>query len=183
VKPGEGGGGGVGAWRDNEGLLTLLAYERRTGVHGDVPLPQVDVRWSWWRTLAVVVGGAVGSRGSITGVVATTTATVVAILATIAAVTVVVGVVVAFIGRAKRRRGRLLWSVGRVVGVERCRSNSQSGGVQVDFLHKKIISNLEEVRKRRVALNDGPNMLEALVEAAEDVEDEDPIVDRRPQIG
>jgi hypothetical protein len=53
----------------------------------------------------------------------------------------------------------------------------------VNFLQEKINMNIEEVREQRVVPNDGPNMLEALVETTEYVEDEDPVVDKQPQIG
>jgi hypothetical protein len=46
----------------------------------------------------------------------------------------------------------------------------------VKLLQKQIILNFEEVWKRRVALNDGADVLEALVQPPKDVEDEDPVI-------
>jgi hypothetical protein len=62
----------------------------QTGIHGDVPLPQVHVCWSWWRTPIVVGGGAVGTCGAVVVCVSTTVSTVVAILATITTIVVLV---------------------------------------------------------------------------------------------
>jgi hypothetical protein len=45
----------------------------------------------------------------------------------------------------------------------------------VDLLQKEVIVNFKKVRERRGALDDGPEVLEALVEATKDVEDEDPV--------
>jgi hypothetical protein len=53
----------------------------------------------------------------------------------------------------------------------------------VDLLQKEVIVNFKKVREQWGASDDGPEVLEALVEAAKDVEYEDPIVDGRPQVG
>jgi hypothetical protein len=133
------------------------------------------------------------NRGGVAGV-ATTAATVVVVLAAVTtaiatittavaampAVVVLVSIVVAVARRARRRRGRRLWSGRHAVEVERCRSSNWTGGVQVDLLQEEIIPNFEEVRERRVASDDGSDMLEALIESSKDVEDEDPVVDRCP---
>jgi hypothetical protein len=53
----------------------------------------------------------------------------------------------------------------------------------VDLLHKEVIANFlnfKKVRERRGAPDDDPEVLEALVEAAKDVEDENPVIDSRP---
>jgi hypothetical protein len=53
----------------------------------------------------------------------------------------------------------------------------------VELLQDQIIPNLQEGRKRRVAPYDGTEVLKTRVQAAEDVEDENPVVDRRPEVG
>jgi hypothetical protein len=86
-------------------------------------------------------------------------------------------------GRNGTEGGRLqLRSRRRSAGVERRRSSEQPSGVQVD-LPKEVIVNFKKVRERRGAPDDGPEVLEALVEAAKDVEGEDPVIDGRPQVG
>jgi hypothetical protein len=52
----------------------------------------------------------------------------------------------------------------------------------VDLL-QEVIVNFKKLRERRGASDDGPKVLEALVEAVNDVEYEDPVVDERPQVG
>jgi hypothetical protein len=61
--------GDVRPRRGHKSLRALLDGGRRTGVHGDVPLPRVHVRHPWWRTLAIVVVGVVGSYSGAVGVV------------------------------------------------------------------------------------------------------------------
>jgi hypothetical protein len=166
-------------------MRALLGDGSWTGVHGDVSLPWVHVRRPWWRTPVVVGGGTIGSRGGVARVVAITISTVVIVLATIivvATVIVLVPVVVVVVILA-RYQGQWQWSRLHTVEVECHRSSNRVKGVQVDFLHEKIIPNFEEVREQWVAPNDGPNMLKALVETVEDVEDKDLVIDKRPQIG
>jgi hypothetical protein len=50
----------------------------------------------------------------------------------------------------------------------------------VDLL-QKVIMNFKKVKERRGALDDGPEVLEALVEATKDIEDKDPVIDGRPR--
>jgi hypothetical protein len=47
-------------------------------------------------------------------------------------------------------------------------------------LLQQVIPNFKEFWERRGMLDDGHEVFEALVEATEDVEDEDSVVDRRP---
>jgi hypothetical protein len=47
----------------------------------------------------------------------------------------------------------------------------------VDLLQKEVIANFEKIRERRGVPDDGPEVLEVLVEAMKDVEDEDPVID------
>jgi hypothetical protein len=42
---------------------------------------------------------------------------------------------------------------------------------------EEVTTNFKKVRERRGAPDDGPKVLEALVEAAKDVKDEDPVID------
>jgi hypothetical protein len=105
----------------------LLSRRYRARVHGDVPLPRIDIRRPWRSGPAVVAGGSSGGRGGVARVttMAATAATVLAAVATtiaaIAAVVVLVPVVVA-VGRS-RWHGRLrLRSRRRSAGVERRRS-------------------------------------------------------------
>jgi hypothetical protein len=53
----------------------------------------------------------------------------------------------------------------------------------VELLQDQVISNLQEGREWRVAPYDDAEVLKPRVQAAEDVEDEDPVVDRRPEVG
>jgi hypothetical protein len=86
--------------------------------------------------------------------------------------------------RRSRQRGRLrLRSQRRSAGVERRRSNGRPNGVQVDLLQKEVIANFKKVRERRGAPDDGLEVLKALIKAAKDVEDEDPVINERPQVG
>jgi hypothetical protein len=175
-------------WRGQDGLRALPSHRYRAGVPGDVPLPWVDVSWPWRRGLAVVAGGSSGGRGGVARVttMAATAAAVLAVVATaVAAIaTVVVLVLVVVIVGRSRRCGRLwLRSRRRSAGVERRRSSGRPSGVQVDLLQKEVITNFKKVQERRGASDDGPEVLEALVEATKDVEDEDPVVDGRPQVG
>jgi hypothetical protein len=119
----------------------MKAYGYRTGVHGDVPLPQVHVRRPWWRTPIVVGGGTARNCGCVAGGVATAVSIIVTILATITVIVAVVVAVVAIAGATAIGLARRAWHLGRrqrsgwrVVGVKRHRSNSRTRGVQVDFL-------------------------------------------------
>jgi hypothetical protein len=53
----------------------------------------------------------------------------------------------------------------------------------VELLQDQVVPNLQEGREWRVAPYDGAEVLKPWVQAAEDVEDEDPVVDRRPEVG
>jgi hypothetical protein len=126
----------------------LLAGEGRGRVHGDVPPRWVHRRRPWRGTSAVVGCSAVGNHGGVT----TAVSTIVAVLAATTAVAAVVPmpVVVAAVTVAgaaavvlARRVRRRQWSGQCFVGVERCRSSSWTGGVQVDFLHHGIRLNVE----------------------------------------
>jgi hypothetical protein len=87
----------------------------------------------------------VGSHGGVVVLAATTavTAVVVPISVVVAAVTVVGTAGVVLARRARRHKGRRQWSGRRFVGVERRRSSSWIGGVQVDFLHHGIRLDVE----------------------------------------
>jgi hypothetical protein len=63
---------GVRPRRGHESLRPLLAGGRRARVHGNVPRRWVHVRRSWWGTLTVVGGDAVGSHGGVAVLAATT---------------------------------------------------------------------------------------------------------------
>jgi hypothetical protein len=110
----------------------LLAGEGRGRVHGDVPPRWVHRRRPWRGTSAVVGCSAVGNHGGVTTAVST-------IVAVLAAVTVAGAAAVVLARRVRRRQ----WSGQCFVGVERCRSSSWTGGVQVDFLHHGIRLNVE----------------------------------------
>jgi hypothetical protein len=132
---------GVSPRRGHESLRPLLPGGRRAGVHGDVLWQRVHVHRPWWGTPAVVGGGAAGSHDGVAVLAATTAvaAVVVPILVVVAAVTIVGAIVVVLARRARRRQ----WSGRCFVGVERCRSSSWTGGVQVDFLHHGICLDVE----------------------------------------
>jgi hypothetical protein len=172
-------------WRGQEGLQALLSRRYPVGVHGDVPLPRVDVRRPWRSSPAIDAGGSSGGRDGVARVTTTATnATVVVVavataIAASAAVVVLVPVVVA-VGRSGRRGRLWLRSQRRSAGVECCRSSGRPSSVQVDLLQKKVITNFKKVQEWRGASNDGLEVLEALVEAAKNVEDKDPVVDGRP---
>jgi hypothetical protein len=53
----------------------------------------------------------------------------------------------------------------------------------VELLQDQVIPNLQEGQEWRVAPYDGAEVLKPRVQAAEDVEDEDSVVDRRPEVG
>jgi hypothetical protein len=171
-------------WHGQEGLRELLSCRYRAGVYGNVPLPRVDVLRPWKSDPAVVASGSSGGRGGVARV--TTTATTVVVLVavattviTIAAVVVLVSVVVA-VGHSGRHGRLRLRSRKRSAGVECRRSSERSSGVEVDLLQKEVIGDFKKVQEQRRASDDGPEVLEALVETANDVEDEDPVVDGRP---
>jgi hypothetical protein len=147
---------GVRPRRGHERLWPLLAGGRRARVHGDVPRRWVHIRWPWWGTLIVVGGGAMGSHGGVAVLAATTAVVVVVvpILVVVAAITVAKAAAVVLARQARRRQGWRQWSERRFIGVERRRSSSWTGGVQVDFLHHGIRLDVEvgddgvDVRRR-----------------------------------
>jgi Flp pilus assembly protein TadB len=122
-----------------------------------VPLRRVHIRRPWRGTPAVVGSGAVGNHGGIAGGVATAVSTTVVVLAAttaVAAVVVPILIVVAVVTvagaaavvlarRARQCQRRRQWSGQRFVGLERRRSSSWTGGVQVDFLHHGIRLDVE----------------------------------------
>jgi hypothetical protein len=92
-------------WRSQEGLWALLSCRYWARVHGDVPLPQVDVHRLWRSCPTIVAGGSSGGCGGVAKVTTMTT-TAAVVLATVAttvaacvAVVVLVLVVVA-VGRS-----------------------------------------------------------------------------------
>jgi hypothetical protein len=99
----------------------------------------------------------VGNHGGVAEGVATAVCTIVAVLATttivaavvvpmpvvVVAVTVAGAAAVVLARRARWRQRRRQWSGHHFVGVERRRSSSWTGGVQVDFLHHGIRLNVE----------------------------------------
>jgi hypothetical protein len=132
-------------------MQALLSCGCRDGVHGDVTLLQVDVHRPW-------LGGP-------------------AVIASISVVVILVSVVDA-IGWSGRHERLLLRSLRNSAGVEHRRSSGRPHGVQVDLIQNKVIVNFNKVQQRRGASDDGPEMLEMLVEATKDVEDEDSFIDR-----
>jgi hypothetical protein len=91
----------VVTWRGQEGLWALLSYRYQAGVHGDVPLPWVDVRQPWRSGPTFIDGGSSGGHGGVARVtiMTTTAAAVLAAIATaIAAVVVVLIPVVVAVG-------------------------------------------------------------------------------------
>jgi hypothetical protein len=117
-------------WRGHKGLRALLSRRYRAEVHGDVPLPRVDIRWSWRSGPAIIAGGSSGGRGGIARVTTTAT-TAVIVLATvtaIAAVVVLVLVVVA-VGRSGQSGRLRLRSWRHSADVERHRSSRRSSSV------------------------------------------------------
>jgi hypothetical protein len=186
--PGHESYGRVVTWRGQEGLQELLSHRYRAGVHGDVPLPRVDVRRPWRSGPAVVAGGSSGGRGGVTRVTTTATTAVVVLIAVattvivIAAVVVLVSVVVA-VGHSGRHGRLRLRSRRHSAGVECRRSSKRSNGDPEVDLQKEVIANFKKVQEQRRASYDGPEVLEALIETAKDVEDEDPVIDGQPQVG
>jgi hypothetical protein len=159
----------------------LLSRRYRARVHGDVPLPWVDIRRPWRSGPAVVAGGSSGGRGGVARVT-TMAATAATVLAAVATTVAAIAAVVVAVGRS-RWHGRLrLRSRRRSASVERRRSCGRPNSVQVNLL-QEVIVNFKKLRERRGASDDGPKVLEALVEAVNDVEYEDPVVDERPQVG
>jgi hypothetical protein len=88
--PGHESRGCVVTWRGQEGLWMLLSHRYRARVHGDVPLPRVDVRRPWRSGPSVVAGGSSGGHGG----VARVTTTAVAVAVVLAAIATIVTVVV-----------------------------------------------------------------------------------------
>jgi hypothetical protein len=143
VQPGEGAGAACGllvqwllllpeheswgcvlTWHGQKGLWALLSRRYQVGVHGDVPLPRVDVRRPWRSGPVVVAGGSSGGRGGVARVTTTATTAVVvfAAVATSAVIVVCVPVVVA-VGRSRRCERLRLRSRRHSAGVECRRSN------------------------------------------------------------
>jgi hypothetical protein len=181
--PGQGAERRVEARCGHEGLRTLLSSGHGAGVHNHVPLPRVAVSRPQCVGPAVGTsgGGGLAKRATTTSAAGVVLAVVAAAITSIAVFVVILGpvatgAVVAAMGRARRRGRRWLNRRGRNVGVERRRGSRRSGTVHVKLLQEQIIPNFEEVRKRRVASNDGAHVLEALVQPSKDVEDEDLVV-------
>jgi hypothetical protein len=124
----------VGNQRGQVGLRALLSRRNGAEVHGDVPLPRVDIRQP--RRSGPVVGAG-GSSGGPSGVarVTTTAATATAIPAAVAtAITAIAAVVVLIhvvivVGRTGRRGNLQLGSRRCSAGVERRRSSGWPSGV------------------------------------------------------
>jgi hypothetical protein len=94
------------------------------------------------------------------------------------------GAAVAWRARRRcRRGGRRPGSRRRWAGVERHGISRWTRAVQVELLQDQVIPNLQEGRERRVAPYDGAEVLKPRVQVTEDVEDEDPVVDRRLKVG
>jgi hypothetical protein len=87
-------------WHSQKGMWALLSRRYQAGMHGDVPLPRVDVRQPWRSGPIVIAGGSSGGCGGVARLttIATTTAIVLAAIATSAAVVVVPDVVI--VGRS-----------------------------------------------------------------------------------
>jgi hypothetical protein len=94
--------GRVVTWHDQQGLRALLSRRYQVGVHGDVPLPRVDVCRPWRSGTAVVAGGSSGDRGGVARVT-TTAATAANVLAAVANTVALVPIVVV-VGWSERRR-------------------------------------------------------------------------------
>jgi hypothetical protein len=75
--------GRVVTWHGQEGLRAWLSRRYCAGVHGDVPLPWVDVHRPWRSGPTVSAGGSSGGRGGVSRVT-TTTASAAAVLAAVA---------------------------------------------------------------------------------------------------
>jgi hypothetical protein len=126
---------------DQEGLQALLSHRYRAEVHGDVPLPRVDVRRPWRSGPASVAGGSSGGHGGVARVT-TTVATTVALLAAVATAIAAVVVAVGWSGQCRMLRLR---SRRRSAGIERRRSSRRPSSVQVDLLQKEVITNFKKV--------------------------------------
>jgi hypothetical protein len=127
--------------------------------------------------------GVPGSQGTDSVAKVTTTAAttivILTVVATIATVVVLVLVVLA-VGRSGWCKRLRLRSWRCSAGVEHCRSSRWPSGVQVDLFQKVVIINFKKVQERRGAPDDGHEVLEVLVEAMMDVEDEDLVINGRP---
>jgi hypothetical protein len=119
-------------WHGHEGLQALLSRRYRARVHGDVPLPRVDIRRPWKSGPNIVAGGSSGGHGGVARVT-TTTATVAAVLAAIAVVIIFVPVVVV-VGRSGWCERLRLRNRRCGASVERCRSSGRPSGVQMGLL-------------------------------------------------
>jgi hypothetical protein len=89
---------------------------------------------------------------------------------------VATGATVAAMGRARRRERWWLGCRRCNIGVEQRQGSRRPGTVHVKLLKEQVIMNFEELQKWGVASNDGPHVLEALVQPPKDVEDDDPVV-------
>jgi hypothetical protein len=183
--PGHESRGSVGNRHGQVGLWALLSYRNEARVHGDMPLPRVDVRRPQRSGPTISAGGSSGGHSGVARV--TTTAATIAIIpatidATITAIATIVVLIldVVVVGWTGWRGNLFLGSRRRSAGVEHRRSSRWSDGVQVNLLQQEVIPNFKEFWERRGMLDDGHKVFEALVEATEDVEDEDSVVDRRP---
>jgi hypothetical protein len=127
--------GRVVTWCSQESLRMLLSHRYRAGVHGDVPLPQVDIRRPWRSGPAIVAGGSSRGRGGVAKVTITvaSAATILVVIPAIAAIVVLVLIFVVVGWSGQRRRLRLR-SQRHSAGVERGRSSGWPSGVQVDLL-------------------------------------------------
>jgi hypothetical protein len=123
--------GSVGNQRGQVGLRALLSRRNGAEVHGDVPLPRVDIRQPRRSGPVVGAGGSSGGRSGVARVT-TTAATAAAIptaaITAIAAVVVLIHVVIV-VGRTGRRGNLQLGSRRCSAGVERRRSSGWPSGV------------------------------------------------------
>jgi hypothetical protein len=148
-----------------------------------VPLPRVVIGRPWCVGPVVETsgGGGLARRATMAPAASAVLAVVAAAITAIAVFILIprpvaTGAAVAAMGRVRWRGRRRLGHRGCNVGVERRRGSRRSGTVHVKLLQEQIILKFEEVQKRRVALNDGAHVLEALVQPPKDVENEDPVI-------
>jgi hypothetical protein len=142
------------------GLAGAGNARKWVGVHGDVPLPRVDVGWPGGGNLGVGAGGCRRGQSGVAGVT-TTTPTAASVLLVLS---LLAGAVVAWRARRRcRRGGRRLGSRKRCAGVERRGISRWTRAVQVELLQDQVVSNLQEGRERRVAPYDGAEVLKTRV--------------------